>query len=435
METKNDLSSLAGRGSAVDSRKEFSVIALLILYWNHRRLLMSLMLVGLAVSVIYAFVSPALYQSTVTLMPPDPTVFSGGDLYMAASGLGGPNAQRTSSLAGTILGGNSTGDLFLAILQSRTVQDDIINQFDLMRVYHTKTHDDARKILTKNTDAKEEPKSQVIFITVTDRDRRRAQAIANAYVVELDNLVSRLNTSGAHRERVFLEKHLPVLRQELDAASLNLSQFSSRSATLDIDNQAKAILDATAKLQGELIAAKTDLSGLQSIYAPENERVRAEQARVAELSEELQKMGGVGQGAITSNTLANQLYPSLRELPLMGSEYMDLSRRVTTLESVYEILTREYELAKVEEAREIPSVKVLDFPALAEKRAFPRRKIIVAVGLFITLLLSAIVIYIKASWDSMNRTDPRKVLVSEVMASMMRIVSWPKKTFAAKTFQ
>lgn len=399
------------------------MIAFITLLWNRRRFLLASTLTGLVISVTYAYIAPTQYQSTVSLMPPDPSVFSSGDLPDMAAGMGTPKGQYTSALASGFLGESTIGDLFLGILQSRTVQDAIINRFDLRRVYHTRRYDDARRVLTRNTDAKEEAKSKIISITVTDRDPKRAQAIANAYVDELDDLVSHVTTSGAHRERVFLEGRLSSLKVELDSASLALGQFSSRSGTLDVENQGKAILDATAKVQGELIAARSDLSGLESIYAADNERVRAAQARVAELDRELRKMGGIGQTPASAESLTNQVYPSLRELPIMGSEYLDLSRKVRTLEGVYELLTREYELAKVEEAREIPSVKVLDAANLPERRSFPRRKIIVVVGVFIFFVCSALWVWLQAAWKGMNSSDPRKILLCDMAGSLGSVFS------------
>ena len=177
------------------------------------------------------------------------------------------------------------------------------------------------KTLTRNTNAKEEAKSKVISITVTDTDPRRAQAIANAYIDELDHLASRLTTSKAHRERVFLETRLQTLKVELDSASQELGQFSSRSGTLDIENQGRAIIEATAHIQGELIVAKSDLSALQSAYAPENARVRAAQAKVRRTRKSTsQDWRSRPQDAASAQPMDSQVYPSLRELPLMGSE-------------------------------------------------------------------------------------------------------------------
>ena len=422
MRDLNEAPLFSAAASDDDREEDFSLVALMRLLWNRRRFIFRTMLIGLVFSIAFAFLAPARYESTVSLMPPDPHMFSNKYSLGMSAGIGGANAAGTSALASSLMGETSTGDLFLAILQSHSVQNDIINRFGLMAVYHTKTYEDARKVLTRNTDAKEEAKSKVISITVTDRDPQRARAIANAYVDELDHLVSHLTTSGAYRERVFLEERLVSLKVELDSASQDLGQFSSKSGVLDVENQGKAMIEATARVQGELIAARSELSSLESIYTPDNERVRAAQARVGELETQVRKMGGVGHGsAINARTAAHEVYPSLRELPLMSSQYLDLSRKVKVLETVYEILTREYEMARIEEAKEIPSVKVLDAPALAERRSSPRRTLIVVVGLFIFFVYSTLIVYAEAFWKGMSGNDPRKLLVADMIASGRRI--------------
>src|SRR6185312_14547545 len=120
----------------------------------------------------------------------------------------------------------------------------------------------------------------------------------------------------------------------------------------------KAMVDAAAALQGQLIAAQAQLSGLQQIYTDNNVRVRAAEAHVEELQKKLNELGGAGtQSDLESN---NSLYPSIRKLPLLGVTYADLYRQTKIQETVYELLTQQYELAKMQEAKEIPTVKVLD---------------------------------------------------------------------------
>jgi len=128
MSDPNETLLLSAPRYAVGEQREFSMIALITLFWNRRRFFFRSMLVGLILSVVYAFVTPSRYESTVSLMPPDPYVFSGNDMLGLAAGAGTPNGQSASALAGSLLGQSSTGDLFLAILQSRMVQDDIINR-------------------------------------------------------------------------------------------------------------------------------------------------------------------------------------------------------------------------------------------------------------------------------------------------------------------
>jgi capsule polysaccharide export protein KpsE/RkpR len=291
------------------------------------------------------------------------------------------------------------GATFIGILDSQTAQDDIINRFDLRRVYHRKFYVDTRKILTERTTIVEDKKSGIISIAVMDRDRYRARDLAEAYVEELDKLVNKESTSSARRERIFLEERLKSIKSALDASSRELSNFSSRNATLDLQKQGEATVEAAGKLQGELIAAQSELSGLKAMYTDDNVRVRQVRGRVDELQRQLRKMSGVGEGMDGAALKSDQLLPSVRKLPLLGFTYYDLYRQVTMQDTIYQTLTKQYELAKVQEAKEIPSVKVLDEPDVPEKKSFPPRLIIVVLGFLFSALAGITWILASVFWD------------------------------------
>lgn len=278
------------------------------------------------------------------------------------------------------------GATSIGILSSRTSEDDIINRFDLRRVYHCKFYADARKELARRTVMDEDKKTGIVSISVTDSDRYRARDIAEAYVKELDKLVNNLSTSSARREREFLEDRLKSIKADLDDSSRALSQFSSRNATMDPQKQGEATVEAAARLQGELITAESELSGLEAMYTDENVRVREVRARIGELRDQLRKIGGQGESEDGSDLKSDQLLPSVRKLPLLGVTYYDLYRRVTLQESLYETLTKQYELARVQEAKEIPPIKILDDPEVPERKSSPHRLIItLVVGLLSAL--------------------------------------------------
>lgn len=266
------------------------------------------------------------------------------------------------------------------MLKSREIQDNIINQFDLRRVYDCKFYIDARKVLTKRADFTEDKASGVISIAITDRDRYRARDISQAYVNQLNELASNLSTSSARRERIFLGKEIESVKEELDASTLQLAQFSSSNATFDVQRQGEATVDAATRLQAALITAKSELSAMKAEYADENVRVRELRARIAELQAQLQKMSGNGHAAGGAGLGDDQLLPSLRALPLLGAKYYDLYRQVLIQGAIFETLTKQYELAKVQEAKEIPSIKVLDPPNVPEKKSSPQRLMIVILG-------------------------------------------------------
>jgi uncharacterized protein involved in exopolysaccharide biosynthesis len=165
-----------------------------------------------------------------------------------------------------------------------------------------------------------------------------------------------------------------------------------------------------------LIAAQAELSGLQQIYTANNVRVRSAAARVNELQKKLNEMGGVGTQAELKSQ--NSLYPSIRKLPLLGVAYADLYRQTKIQETVYELLTQQYELAKVQEAKEIPTVKVLDPAMVPTKRSFPPRTVIVVFGTMLGITLMMTWIVGKAQWESVDASDPRRVFATEVFTTV-----------------
>lgn len=383
--------------------------------WPRRYWLGRLTFAGLLVSTAIAFVIPKQYQSIVTLMPPEPQSLSGA--AMAATMAGATAPSGPAGLASALFGSKSTGETFVGILQSRTVEDDLINRFNLLRVYRVKRYIDARKKLAARTKVQEDTKSGIITIAVTDNDPNRARDLAGAYVEELNTLVSKLTTSSARRERLFLEDRLRIVKAELNEASQSLSNFSSRNATFDVQNQGPVMLDAASRLQGELIAAQSELCGLEAIYAAGNVRVESARARVEELKRQVQKMGGTDQKPEGDGLGTDQLYPSLRKLPILGARYSDLYRRAKISEATYELLNREYELAKVQEAKEIPSVSVLDEPVVPEYKSFPPRLLIALLGTVLTFVAGSAWIVGKASWHFLDEGDFVKRLVRTVRSA------------------
>jgi uncharacterized protein involved in exopolysaccharide biosynthesis len=409
---------------------EPDLIPRLRLLWDRRRRLAKGTLVGLVGAAIIAFLIPSTYEASVQLMPPDNSALSGTSailgLMLGAGGVGGGSGSGGSGaaggLAGTVgdlLGAQKPGALFVGILSSRTLSDRMVDRFDLRKVYWLKTYMAARKKLASRVTFQEDKKSGIIRITVEDRDRNRAAAMAQAYVEELDALLARVNTSAASRERAFLEQRLTAVHAELEDATKELSEFSSRNATLDPQDQGKAMLDAAAMLQGQLIAAKSELSGLQQIYTAENVRVRSLEAHISELEHQINTLGGKGYAG--SATLdSNSLYPSIRQLPVLGREYLDLYRRAKVDEIVFELLTESYEMAKVQEAKETPSVKVLDAARVPERKSWPPRTWLALGGGFLGFLFASVWIVGAERWSVGDPNEPYRVLLSEISRDAQR---------------
>jgi capsule polysaccharide export protein KpsE/RkpR len=428
---------------------------LLRLLWDTRRDLFRAAAIGLVASTLIAFLIPKSFTSTAQLMPPD-TQSSSGLAMMAAmaSKVGG----GLGSVAGDLLGMKSSSALFIGVLRSRTAQERLVQEFGLQKVYGKKLAADARTLLDENTSIAEDRKSGIISIAVTDQDPKRAAAIANGYVDQLNSLVAELSTSAAHRERVFLEERLKVAKRDLDDAANQLAQFSSKNNTLDIQTEGKAMLDAAGTLAGQLIVAQSELEGLRQIYTDSNPRVRALNARVGELRKQLEKLGGGQESAanghsgnlttakgadspaaqaddVSTGKIGGLPFPTIRNLPLLGAKYGDYYRRAKIQETVFEMLTEQYELAKVEEAKETPSVKVLDPGQVPERKSFPPRLLIMFLGTFLVFSMSVVWVLGAEQWRTADPDDPRKILAKEVVATLQARAHWFSRNGAGSSAQ
>lgn len=398
-------------------RKGAKSAANLRLLWQKRSMIRRATLYGLLFFAVVAFLIPSRYESTTRLMPPDNN--------QAASGLAAVAAMVSSSagstaggMANELLGTKSNSDTFAGILSSRTVQDALIEQFELQKVYWDRRMEDARKDLAKHTDVDVDRKTQIVAITVTDHNPKRATAMAQAYVDQLNRLVALLSTSAARRERIFLESRLQSVSAGLEDAEKQFSQFASKNSALDIKEQGKAMMQASAALQGQVIAAQSELEGLRQIYTDNNVRVRSVRARIGELQRQLEKISGKGEDVFQSPNESDALYPSIRKLPVLGVTYADLYRQTKVQEVVFETLTKQYELAKVQEAKEIPTVKVLDAANVPEKKTFPPRTVIILLGTALSFFGGVIWVFGERSWERMSSDDPRKLLVQDAFVTI-----------------
>jgi uncharacterized protein involved in exopolysaccharide biosynthesis len=417
-------------------------IARLALLWQERRSILRWALVGCGISIVLAFVLPVRYTSTTQLMPPD----QAGGLAATLATLsksGGGGASDLGMMGSELLGMRTTSDLFVGVLKSRTVEDDLINRFNLRKVYRDRHIEAARKDLRRRMDVESDRKSGIVTLEISDRDPQRAAAMARECVEQLNQIVVTLNTSAAHKERVFLESRLGQVQQDLEAAEKDFSKFASQNTALDVKEQGKAMLGAAAELEGQLIAAQTQLEGLRQIFTENNVRVRTLEARIAEYRRQLQKLTGSAapiepSATAPSSTTPDQanagqfedLYPSIRQLPGLGVPWADLYRRTKVQEVVFETLTKQYEMAKVEEAREIPSIKVLDAADIPEERSFPPRTIVVLAGTLFFAILGLVWILAYSRWQEIDPQDPGKHLAHEVLQSVQntpwvaRALSW-----------
>ncbi|MBZ5630774.1 MAG: lipopolysaccharide biosynthesis protein, partial [Acidobacteriia bacterium] len=309
------------------------------------------------------------------------------------------------------VGGDSDAGRFIGILRSRTVANHVIDRFGLMKVYGASKRETARIALQQHTTITEERRTGQIVLRFTDHDAKRAAAVAQAYIDELNALNAQLNTTAAHREREFLEQRIKEVGAELNTAAEQLSKFSKKNTMIGLGDQQKAMLESAAKLQGELIGARVQLSGLEQTYGDQNYRVREAQARVSRLARELQTMRGNDSG-----DAKGAMFPPIRELPELGVTYAELYKQTKTLGVTSEMLGRQLELVKTEEAKELPIIRVLDPPEVPQSKMWPPRKLIVACALLLSFLFAVGWVIARQAWVELSPDHDLKVAVAAVGA-------------------
>jgi capsule polysaccharide export protein KpsE/RkpR len=426
-EAPGQIASVAAVSTASDLAAAPDWVANATTLWERRRLLFRVAAVSLLLSLLIAFTLPKSYKSTARIMPPSnssvPTA-----LFAALAGRALGGMSGIGGLAGNLLGGNNTTALFVDLLHSGTVAGHLMDHFHLQSAYHKRYRVDTAKYLARHTTVTDDKKSGVITIVVEDTDPRRARDLAQGYLDELNLLTTRTSTSSAHQERVFIEKRLQKVKADLEVAQLQMSEFSSTHSTVDIKEQTRAMVDAASRVQAQLVLEQANLNSLRQIYGDGNVRVRATQARIGVLQHQLSTMSGssaplpVGDTAAgndQSSTASNSdLYPALRQLPRLAVPYADLYRQVKVQETVFELLTQQYELARIQEAKDVPVVSVIDTPGIPEKKSFPPR-------LLLTLLLTIVFTSVAAAlllawhrWLQIGASDPRKVLAQQIYGTV-----------------
>ena len=405
-------------------------VAHMTLLWQRRVFLARVTAVSLVIGLVIVFTIPKEYKSTTRIMPPDQQ--GSGALMLAAltsrGGLG-----TLGGLAGGLLSSHTTTALFVDLLHSATVSGHLIERFQLQHVYHKRYVVDTAKSLARRTTISDDKKSGVITIAVEDTDPLRARDLAQAYLDELNALVTKTSTSTAHRERIFIEGRLNSVEKDLEQAQLRLSEFASRNSTINIGDQTRAMVDAAARVQAEILVEQSGLNALRQIYGDGNVRVRETEARISSLQHELGKMSGssdpLAPGIASGSTGIgdSQLYPPLRQLPRLAVPYADLYRHVKVQETVYELLTQQYEMAHIEEAKDVPVVSVIDPPGIPEKKSFPPRLLLAFCLTAFSFVVASAALLMADHWRNIPPHDPRKVLAEDVLSNLRRNVDYVRR--------
>jgi uncharacterized protein involved in exopolysaccharide biosynthesis len=359
-------------GELSQTETQVSLLDILVLLAGHKRFLVRFVLGAAVLAMVVAFLLPIRYEAKVTLLPPSQNSSIGSSLLGQLGNLG--SLGSLASLTGLSM--KNPADMYLAFLTSRTVEDAMINRFDLMKEYHEKHISDARKELERRTTAAAGTKDGLIRLSIEDRDPKRAAELANGYVEEFRKLSASLAITEAARRRLFFGLQLQDAKDNLTKAEEAMRKTQQSTGVLQIDSQARSLIEAAAILRGQVVAKQVQIQSMQSFAADDNPELILAKQQLTALESQLQKVAG------SATDTGSDINLSKGRVTESGMEYIRRFRDLKYHETVYELLAKEFEVAKLDEAREGSIVQVVDAAVPPDKRSFPPRLLIV-IGLTI----------------------------------------------------
>lgn len=331
-----------------------------------------LVLVPLVVGVIAVAVSlalPNVYKAGARLLPPQQQSTGMALLSQLGGGAGG--------LAASVAGLKNPNDIYVAMLKSRTIADRLITRFNLKTVYDTESLEEARTELASNTSVLS-GKDGLIIVEVEDHDKKRVALIANAYIDELLRLTKVLAVTGAGQRRMFFEKELETAKENLAKAEMALKQSLNSGSVTSVDAESRAVIERLARLRASVSAKVIQLDAMRAFVTEANPEFVRVSEELKSLRTELTRME-------SGNTVPALNAPQTPE----GLQSIKILRDVKYYEMLYELLSKQYEFARLEEAKDPSLIQVLD-PAIDPERKVKPRRALIVLGSVLAAFLGAI---------------------------------------------
>jgi tyrosine-protein kinase Etk/Wzc len=362
-----------------------SLLDILVLLAGHRRFLVRFVLGAAVFATVVAFLLPIRYEAKIVLLPPAQSSSIGSSLLGQLGNVG--SLGSLASLTGLSM--KNSADMYVSFLTSRSVEDAMIYRFDLMKEYHEKHLSDARKELERRSTAVAGTKDGLIRLSLEDGDPKRAAELANGYVEEFRKLSASLAITEAARRRLFFEQQLQDAKDNLTKAEEAMRKTEQSTGVLQIDSQARSLIESAAILRGQVVAKQVQIQSMQSFAADDNPELILAKQQLAALEGQLQKVAG------SASDTGSDINLSKGRVTESGMEYIRRLRDLKYHETVYELLAKEFEVAKLDEAREGSIVQVVDAAVVPDKRSSPHRLLIVIGVTIFSFFLAAFLIILR----------------------------------------
>jgi tyrosine-protein kinase Etk/Wzc len=373
---------------------EISILDILLVLARGRWFIVLFTVATTIAGLTLALMAQPKYTAKTVILPPQQGGSGSSGMMAELSSLG-----ALGGLAGGGLGLKNPADMYVALFRSETVENGVIKQFNLQRLYRTDYPSIARRTLESQVQVGADNKSSLITISVVDQDPRRAAAIANGYVDQYRHLSENLAISEAAQRRLFFDRQLIEAKNNLAAAEESLVKTQQKTGLVELGSQARALIESAASLRAEVAAKEVQIQGMQTYAAADNSGLVQAQQELAGLRAQLSKLGG--NGDVTGDGL---IVPG-GKVPTASLEYARKLRDVKYNETIFNILARQFEMAKLDEAREGALVQVVDPATVPDYKSSPKRATWTIVALALGFVLSTLLVLARAAMRFLHR-DP-----------------------------
>ena len=332
--------------------------------------------------IVVGFLLPVRYTATTRIMTPQQSQSSAA-MMMSQLSNAGAGSLIAAAAGGGGLGLKNPNDIYLGLLNSRPIADAIIKQFDLQRIYRSRDMTAARKKLAENTSITSE-KSSLLAISVTDRDKTRSAAIANAYTSGLRSLSKTLAVTEASQRRLFYEEQLKHAKDDLVSAELAFQQIQQKKGLVHLDAQAKAMIAGLADLRAQVAAKQVQLEALRSYSTERNPDVQLAERELASLQAEVARLDQKSRSGDPGNL-------GLGDLAGSGLDYLIAEHELQYRQILFDLLLKQYDAARLDEAKDAAIIQVVEPAIEPDRKSSPKRVLIISVSTIAGLVLACIV--------------------------------------------
>ena len=376
-------------GDLPQPEDEVSLLDLLVILAANKRFLFRFVLGAFALAIVVSLLLPVRYEAKVVLLPPSQNSSVGSALLGQLGNMGslGSLAALTGGLSM-----KNPADMYLALLTSRTVEDAMIQRFGLMKEYKEKRISDARKELERRTTAVAGTKDGLIRLTIEDHDPQRAAELANGYVEEFRKLSASLAITEAARRRLFFDQQLQQAKDSLTVSEEAMRKTQQSTGVLQIDSQARALIESAAVLRAQVVAKQVQIQSMRSFAADDNPELILARQQLAALQGQLEQVAG------SASDTGSDINLSKGRVTQAGLEYLRRYRDLKYNETVFELLAKELEIAKLDEAREGAIIQVVDAAVPPDKKSSPHRTLIVIGTTILAFFVAAFWLFVRKSF-------------------------------------